>query len=87
MAQFSIDEDEVNERFGFHPATEDTRPLHENCRAAFILLGEYLVDILPEGREKSLAFTALQEASMWSNAAIAMEAPLVGPPADLSLPH
>jgi hypothetical protein len=32
-------------------------------------------DILPEGREKSLALTALQEARMWANAAIATTPP------------
>lgn len=29
--------------------------------------------MLPEGREKALAFTALEEASFWAHAAIARE--------------
>lgn len=38
---------------------------------AFIDLGILLDEILPEGREKSLALTKLEECSMWSKAAVA----------------
>lgn len=68
---FNIDSAEVNNRFGFHPATEETRPKHAQVRESFIDFVNELNGILPESREKSLAFTALQEAAMWSNAAIA----------------
>lgn len=71
MSQFVLDQSEIENRFGFHPATDETRELHQTVREAFVSLGVELAGLLPEGREKSLAFTALQEASMWSNAAIA----------------
>jgi hypothetical protein len=67
----SIGIDEINNRFGFHPATEETRPMHESTRAKFIEFAEYLDITLPDSREKSCALTALQEAALWSNAAIA----------------
>lgn len=62
---------EINRRLGFHPATIDTVPLFESNRSDFINLASDLDKRLPDGREKSLAFTALQEALMWANAAVA----------------
>ncbi len=64
-------DEELENRFGFHPATDETRALHEEIRATFIDTAKYLNDTLPDSREKSCALTALQEAAMWSNAAIA----------------
>lgn len=62
---------EISNRFGFHPATADTIPLHEATRAHFIWLATWITEFVPEGRERALALTALQEAAMWSNAGIA----------------
>lgn len=66
--------------FGFHPANDVTKPLHEAVRLRFRKLAEFILDTVPIGREQSLALTALQEAAMWSNAGIACNlASLVGP--------
>lgn len=65
--------DEVLDRFAFHPANETTRPMHETTREEFANLVEYVVSELPPGRHKSLALTALQQAQMWCNAAIAID--------------
>lgn len=54
-----------------------TAPKHAFVRLQFITLARRLVNIVPPGREQALMLTALQEASMWANAGIAMEAPLV----------
>lgn len=70
MTKYVSDEDLKN-RFGFHPATDETKVLHEFSRGMFLEVAAVLNEKLPEGREKSLALTALQEAAMWSNAAIA----------------
>lgn len=56
---------------GYHKPTDETIPLHQEVRSSISELGHWLIDILPEGREKSLALNHLQEVSMWSNAAIA----------------
>lgn len=41
-------------------------------RQEFAALAQKIEALLPPGREKALAHTALQEASMWSNKAIAL---------------
>lgn len=72
---------ESAERLGFHPASDDSRPLHQQVRRHFMWLDSWILDNVPEGREQSLARTALQEASLFCNAAIATNlAPLVVDP-------
>ena len=67
----------MSERLGFHPATEATGPIHATIRKDYLALADKVQAMLPEGREASLAMTALQESMMWANAAVAMQAPLV----------
>lgn len=62
---------EINRRMGYHPATPETAPRFGSNRYEFIALAEWLDEVLPDSREKSLALTALQEALMWANAAVA----------------
>jgi hypothetical protein len=77
----SLGSAEIEHRFGFHKATVEgdnaTLPRHRDTRLAFREFAEKLDELLPDSREKSLAFTALQEASMWTHCAIAMDAPAV----------
>ncbi|QPX71451.1 hypothetical protein SscP1EGY_54 [Streptomyces phage SscP1EGY] len=72
--------EEIENRFGFHKATiegdDATKPKHADIRAAFKDFAEYLDDVLPDGRYKSLAFTELEVASMWSHKSVAETAPL-----------
>jgi hypothetical protein len=71
--------DEMRNRFGFHPANEITAPKHDSVRQEVLYTACLFADTLPDSREKSLALTALQEAAMWANAAIAIHlAPLKG---------
>jgi len=63
---------DVNMRFDYHPPTAPgVREAHEAARADAKKLATLWSVTLPDGREKSLAFTALEEALMWANAAIA----------------
>lgn len=63
---------EIQHRFKFHPAdTEHRQKRHETVRSLCLYLAENLNGLLPEGREKSLAITHLEETMMWANAAIA----------------
>lgn len=72
-----IDSDEIRRRLGFHPGTELTAPLYQQNREEAIHLAEHFVHTCPPGRELALALTALQEALMWANAAVACDlAPL-----------
>lgn len=67
----NIGESEVENRFGFHPANDVTKPLHQAVRENFIDFTLNMIDIVPDGREQALMITALEEASMWANAGIA----------------
>lgn len=73
--------DEIEDRFGFHRATIEgphaTVPQHADLRARFTQLANYLDDVLPDSRAKSVAFTELESASMWCHKAVAEQAPLV----------
>jgi hypothetical protein len=66
-----IDRAELENRFGFHPANDVTKDRHQRVREGFIQFTEQLLELIPDGREKSLVVTALEEASMWANAGIA----------------
>jgi hypothetical protein len=63
--------DDTVHRLGYHKVTEETLPKHAEVRRHFMWLDSWILDNIPSGRESALARTALQEAAMWSNAAIA----------------
>ncbi len=67
-----LSDEEINNRTKWHPPTsEDTKELHENIRCWTNEMIKAINTLVPEGREKSLAITKLEEAMMWSNAGIA----------------
>lgn len=72
---------EIEHRFGFHKATIEgenaTLPKHRDVRVLFREFAEKIDSILPDGRAKSVAFTELENASMWSHKAIAELAPSI----------
>lgn len=64
--------EEIERRFTFHPADtpergQDHSLVRQQCQA----LASFLNDWIPEGREKALAVTKLEEVMFWANAAIA----------------
>ena len=64
--------DDIAHRFAFHPATtEEKRDEHTSVRQACRRLADELNEHLPEGREKALAITHLEQVMFWGNAAIA----------------
>lgn len=69
-----MDAADLENRFAFHAATDDEkRDAHTSVRQNCLRLAEYLNARLPEGREKSLAVTHLEEVMMWANAALARQ--------------
>lgn len=68
-----ISTEDLDNRFKFHPADEDTATRHEHIRDMCRGLADHVNRNVPDGREKALAMTALEEVMMWSNAGIARE--------------
>lgn len=67
-----INQADINNRFAFHAATtEEKRDAHTSVRQQCRQLADFLNDKLPDGREKSLAITKLEEVMFWGNAALA----------------
>lgn len=65
---------DIEHRFAFHAATtQEKRDEHTSVRAACRDLALRVQQDVPEGREKALALTKIEEAMMWANAAIARE--------------
>ena len=67
-----IDVAEIEKRFTHHvPVEQQVRETHDAIRNDFKEFALLLAEHMPESREKSLAFTALEEASFWAHAAVA----------------
>lgn len=62
---------ELENRFTYHPPTPDSVPKYTEIRNSAKALAEVIYTLCPPSREKALAFTKLEEAVMWANAAIA----------------
>ena len=58
--------------FTYHRPFGDQPARYEALRSQAKLLAEAIQAMCPESREKSLAFTNLQQAIMWANASIAI---------------
>ena len=66
--------EDIAHRFAFHAATTDEkRDAHTSVRQLCRQLADALNDRLPDGREKSVAVTKLEEAMFWANAALARQ--------------
>ena len=68
-----LTEADITRRFTYHRPEGQKVTDHENVRIWFKAWAQSLNAKLPAGREASLAFTALEEASFWAHAAIARE--------------
>lgn len=66
--------EDIKHRFAFHAATTDEkRDAHTSVRQACRRLADHINETCPDGREKSLAITAIEEAMFWGNAALARQ--------------
>lgn len=68
-----VDLDQWLDGIAFHPANSARKQLgHEAARQLVADLGRMLHGLLPAGRDKSLAFTALEDVLMRANRALAL---------------
>lgn len=68
--------EDIANRFAFHAATtQEKRDEHTSIRQACRRLADEMNERLPEGREKSIVVTKLEEVMFWANAAIARTGP------------
>ena len=69
---FDVNREDIEHRFTNHPPlTPEVSDTMDEITQEMIVVGVYFAHTLPEGREKSLAITKLEEASMWAKAAVA----------------
>ena len=66
-----MEQQEIEKRFTHHPPKGDQESRYIEIRIAVKNLALLLNEACPESREKSLAFTHLEEAQFWANASIA----------------
>lgn len=62
---------DIDDRFDYHAPTPERVAIHEAVREACRQLAHTLDARLPEGREKALALTSVEQSLLWANAAIA----------------
>ncbi|MYR46608.1 hypothetical protein [Streptomyces sp. SID5910] len=66
--------EDIEHRFAFHAATtNEKRDAHTSVRQHCRRLADHINETCPDGREKSLAITAIEEAMFWGNAALARQ--------------
>ena len=63
--------EDINNRFSYHPPDSDQIPKYANIRLGLCQAATMINLLCPEGREKALAITKLEEAMFFANAAIA----------------
>ncbi|WP_327294445.1 Acb2/Tad1 domain-containing protein [Streptomyces sp. NBC_01197] len=66
--------EDIENRFTYHAPDAYKVHAHQRVRNLFYDAAEVLDIELPEGREKALAVTKLEEAMFWTNASIARSA-------------
>jgi hypothetical protein len=66
-----MDKAELDTRFTYHPPKAGQPDRYERIRTAGRQFAEVIDELAPDSSEQSLAFTAIEEAVMWANAAIA----------------
>ena len=63
--------DKIENNFTYHKPIADQPARYEKLRAKAKELAFLILETTPESREKALAFTNLEQAIFWANAAIA----------------
>lgn len=57
--------------FTYHKPKKEQERIFVEIRAKALDLGSYIDSYVPEGKEREMALTKLEEVVMWANAAVA----------------
>lgn len=68
-----MNNERLNWDFEHHAPNSESVTAHEMVRSRARALAGFINDFVPDGREKSLAITKLEEVMFWANAAIARQ--------------
>jgi hypothetical protein len=69
-----LDDSDLDRRFSYHaPGTQAKRDAHTEVRRRCRDLAVVVNEVVPDGREKYLAFTKLEEVMFWANAGLARD--------------
>jgi len=63
----------IETNFSYHKPQPGQKERYEQLRVQYKELAYLVTELCPNSRERALAITKLEEASMWSNASIARE--------------
>lgn len=63
--------EQIRDLFHYHPPTAEGAQVHQALSRHYTALAEQIEQMLPEGREKALAYTKLEESKFWASAAVA----------------
>jgi hypothetical protein len=66
-----MDKADIDNRFTYHAPKPGQPEIYQDIRTLAKELALEIDEVVPEGREKSLAITKLEEAVMWANSGIA----------------
>lgn len=69
--QPETDQDKLDEVFTYHAPKENQIPRYKDIRDIAKIFAGMILKHCPPSRERSLALTKIEEASMWANASIA----------------
>lgn len=72
-------QEDIDTRFDYHAPDVVKAQLHQLIRGVFKDAAAIIAHECPEGREKSLAITKLEEAMFWANASIARNDMTIAP--------
>ena len=62
---------DIENVYKYHAPKSGQPEIYEQLRASIKVAAVLINELCPESRERSLAFTKLEEAVMWANASIA----------------
>jgi hypothetical protein len=69
-------QEQIENGMGFHPGNAEVAPLYEILRTRFMQIATLVNETCPDGRDKSLAVTHIEDGLMRAIRAIALSQPL-----------